>query len=110
MWPTSLHFNRNADWMITVIVKTILGLKQIIGHGQTEVLVPDGCTLKKLISSLVKIHGQDLAESLFKPGGSRMQPHIRLLVNGRDIGFLQGLQTILKDGDEVHLLPPVAGG
>ncbi len=37
-------------------------------------------------------------------------PKIRILVNGRDIDFLQGAKTGLKEGDTVVLIPPVAGG
>jgi MoaD family protein len=33
-----------------------------------------------------------------------------ILVNGRNISTLNGLDTILKDGDTVILLPPFAGG
>ncbi len=32
------------------------------------------------------------------------------LVNGRNIEFLNGLDTQLQDGDEVAIFPPVAGG
>jgi len=30
-------------------------------------------------------------------------------VNGRSIDFLQGLATILKDGDVVQIIPPFGG-
>ena len=33
-----------------------------------------------------------------------------ILVNGRNIDTLDGLDTQLKDGDSVTLLPPFAGG
>ncbi len=32
------------------------------------------------------------------------------LVNGRNIAFLQGENTILKDGDRVTIFPPIGGG
>jgi molybdopterin converting factor small subunit len=32
------------------------------------------------------------------------------MVNGRDIAFLHRLKTELQEGDEVLILPPVAGG
>jgi molybdopterin converting factor small subunit len=35
---------------------------------------------------------------------------MKLLVNGRDIDFLNRLETKLKEGDEVALFPPVGGG
>jgi molybdopterin converting factor small subunit len=33
-----------------------------------------------------------------------------LLVNGRNCMFLQGLDTVVKDGDVVDVLPVVGGG
>ena len=35
---------------------------------------------------------------------------VNLYVNGEDIRFLQGLQTSLKSGDELSIIPAVAGG
>lgn len=35
---------------------------------------------------------------------------VNLYVNGEDIRFLQGLDTGLKEGDEVSIIPAVAGG
>lgn len=35
---------------------------------------------------------------------------INIYVNGEDVRFLQGLDTPLKAGDEVSIVPAVAGG
>jgi len=35
---------------------------------------------------------------------------VNIYVNGEDIRFLQGLATPLKPGDEVSIVPAVAGG
>jgi len=35
---------------------------------------------------------------------------VNLYVNGEDVRFLQGLQTNVKAGDEVSIIPAVAGG
>ncbi len=35
---------------------------------------------------------------------------VAVLVNGRDVRDLGGMQTALADGDEVTLVPPVIGG
>ena len=35
---------------------------------------------------------------------------INIYVNGEDIRFLSGLQTPVKDGDELSIVPAVAGG
>ena len=35
---------------------------------------------------------------------------INVYVNQEDVRFLQGLQSSLKDGDEVSIVPAIAGG
>lgn len=35
---------------------------------------------------------------------------VNLYVNGEDVRFLDGLDTSLKPGDEVSIIPAVAGG
>ena len=40
----------------------------------------------------------------------RVKEMYKILVNGRDIEFLQGLNTILHEGDIIDIFPPVAGG
>ncbi|MFH1485316.1 MAG: ubiquitin-like small modifier protein 1 [Chloroflexota bacterium] len=35
---------------------------------------------------------------------------VNVFVNGEDVRFLEGLATPLKDGDEVSIVPAVAGG
>jgi molybdopterin synthase sulfur carrier subunit len=35
---------------------------------------------------------------------------VNIYVNGDDVRFLDGLGTALKDGDEVSIVPAVAGG
>ncbi|AFZ23553.1 molybdopterin converting factor, small subunit [Cylindrospermum stagnale PCC 7417] len=35
---------------------------------------------------------------------------LNLYVNSEDIRFLEGTETVLKDGDEVSIVPAVAGG
>jgi molybdopterin synthase sulfur carrier subunit len=35
---------------------------------------------------------------------------VNVYVSGEDIRFQQGLETVIEDGDEVTILPAVAGG
>ncbi len=35
---------------------------------------------------------------------------VNIFVNGEDVRFLNGLATKVKDGDEVSIVPAVAGG
>jgi molybdopterin synthase sulfur carrier subunit len=46
---------------------------------------------------------------LFDDVGS-LQEFITILKNGREITYIDGLDTELEDGDTLSVFPPVAGG
>jgi molybdopterin converting factor small subunit len=35
---------------------------------------------------------------------------VGVFVNGRNMRLISGLETCIEDGDEIRLLPPIAGG
>ena len=96
--------------MITVKVRTILAIKKILGKGEIELSVPVKSTLQELVTTLLNRSGDELASLLLEPETRNVLPHIRLMVNGRDIAFLDGMETVLQPGDDVLILPPVSGG
>ena len=48
-------------------------------------------------------------ERIVDPTG-QLHRFVNIYVNGEDVRFLKGLQTGLKDGDEISIVPAVAGG
>lgn len=96
--------------MIKVKVNTILGFTDIVGQKETDLSLPEGSTVGSLLEEMVKTFGEKLSCRLFEKGSDRLLPYIRLMVNGRDIAFLQGMGTVLRESDEVLILPPVSGG
>jgi sulfur-carrier protein len=40
----------------------------------------------------------------------QLRRFVNIYVNGEDVRFMDGLTTALKDGDEVSIVPAVAGG
>ena len=50
-----------------------------------------------------------LKERLVEDGGE-LRRFINIYVNEEDIRFLKGKATTLKDGDEVSIVPAIAGG
>jgi len=68
----------------------------------------DGKTVAELLDILFEKYGNTLKERLMKDG--ELVPFINIFVSGEDIRYLSGLETELKDGDEVAFIPAVAGG
>ena len=96
--------------MIRVKVRTILEFTRIFGKRQFEVSLADGSTVGYLLEELINTWGDELAARLFDPDRSKLLPHIGLMVNGRSIRLLENMETVLQDGDQVLILPPVGGG
>jgi molybdopterin synthase sulfur carrier subunit len=68
----------------------------------------DGGTIADCIESVERRH-PGLKERLCDERGE-LRRFVNLYVNGEDVRFLSGLQTALKDGDDVSIVPAVAGG
>ena len=99
--------------MITVKVRTILTIKSILGKGELELRLPEGSSLDDLLFSLISTYGEELSPHLVSAdvkGAAQKASITRIMINGRDIEFLNGLGTVLHEGDEVLILPIVSGG
>ncbi len=96
--------------MINVKVHTILNFKKLLGQREFSIALEEGSTVRDLLSSMIRQWGDALSPHLFDPSTDQVLPHIRLLVNGQDIQFLNGAETVLHDEDEFSLLPMLTGG
>jgi len=66
-------------------------------------------TLCELISEVAK-HARQTNKLILDPNTGRLQSSTLLLVNGRHMNLLKGLDTPLKAGDHVTVLPLLSGG
>ena len=67
----------------------------------------DGQTVGEVLDALYDRYGE-LRSRIAEDGGLRR--FVNVYVDGEDIRFLEGLDTQVNDGDEVTILPAVAGG
>jgi molybdopterin synthase sulfur carrier subunit len=65
-------------------------------------------TVAKLLDRALSIHPHRAA-GWYDEGG-QLRQSLAVFVNGEHIRYRQGLQTELKDGDEVYVIPLIAGG
>jgi molybdopterin synthase sulfur carrier subunit len=61
-----------------------------------------------LLDQLDKLH-PGIKERICDDNG-RVRRFVNIYVNGDDIRFLQNLESPLKSGDEVSIVPAIAGG
>jgi molybdopterin synthase sulfur carrier subunit len=92
-----------------VTVKFLASIREIAGSHEIQFELHLGDSVETLLELLEFRFGADFKAAVGKPFEDE-NPKIRFLVNGRDIDFLKGRKTELKEGDIVVLIPPVAGG
>ncbi|MFT5365823.1 MAG: molybdopterin synthase sulfur carrier subunit [Candidatus Latescibacterota bacterium] len=76
-------------------------------NDQAEVAV-EGSTVGEVIDTLEAQHG-GIKEKIADESGA-IRRFVNIYVNEEDIRFLDGPSTVLKDGDQVTIVPAIAGG
>ena len=89
---------------VTVLIPT--PLRKFTGDADTLTL--DGETVQNLLQALITAH-PGLQKPLMDESGSPRR-FVNLYVNGEDIRFLENTDTPLKNGDEISIVPAIAGG
>jgi len=87
-----------------VSVRLFANLREIVGNPR---LVFEASTIRAVLMTLRSEHPA-LQPLLCEDG--EVRPYITILINGKNIRDMEALATILSDGDEVAIFPPVSGG
>jgi sulfur-carrier protein len=91
---------------MSVNVKIPTQLRSVTG-GEGETIVEGASTVGEVLDGLYE-RFDGLRERIAEDGDLRR--FVNVYVGGEDIRFLDGLDTAVEDGDEVTILPAVAGG
>ena len=91
---------------MSVTVRFPASLRQLVGH-QAEVQA-EGGTLREVIEGLAS-QNAEIKHRLLDDAGE-LRRFVNAYVNEEDVRFLQKLDTPLKEGDEVSIVPQISGG
>jgi len=91
---------------MAVIVRIPTPLRSLTG-GNEEVNVEEAATVADVINSLEAKHA-GMKDRLLDEKGVRK--FINIYVGEEDIRFLEGLRTPVKDGEQISIVPAIAGG
>lgn len=93
---------------MSVLIKIPTPLRKLTAERDTITVNGGSESLGQCIESLDQEY-PGLKDRLCDESGE-LRRFVNVFVNGEDVRFLSGLQTPLKSGDEVSIVPAVAGG
>ena len=76
-------------------------------NGGQDVVNASGNTIGEIIDDLEKNH-PGIRDKLVDDKGVRR--FVNIFVGDEDIRFMEGMQTKVSDGDEISIIPAIAGG
>lgn len=88
-------------------VRYFATLREVFGGNETRVDTAQVRDVAGLLGAICDT--PERRDGLCQASGS-LRKDIVLLVNGRNIAFLAGLDTPLGEGDAIDIFPPVFGG
>ena len=85
-------------------------VKTYTNKSQDEFNLPDGTPLSGLLDKIAQAYGSQFSKEVYDPTKKEMKPTFMVMVNGVLMDQLNGVDTHLKDGDNVILMSLVTGG
>ena len=89
-------------------VRLYASLRELAGDRTVEVPLPDGATVRDILAGLIQARPA-LASHVLDSEGQVLR-YVGVFVDGRDIRYLQGLDTPVRPENQVYIFPPTAGG
>ncbi len=92
-----------------MVVKYFAYYRNYTGRKE-ETLLLGPVTAIELLRELSRLHGGALGKELLSEGGEEIHPNVIFLIDGRNIDFLMGKDSVIKEDAVVSLFPRIAGG
>lgn len=95
-----------------VEVRFFTSLREIVNKRAETLTFADGdkVTVDLVLKNLSNKYGKPFTEYVYNAKTGQPKNFLQFLVNGTSTSTLNGLETELKDGTVLAVLPPVGGG
>ena len=97
--------------MVVNIEVRVFGIFQrLSGKKRFKVRLEEPATVRKVITKLSETFSSEFKQVLLDSRLDDPRPNSLILVGGKEISTLKGLETVVKDSEEVVLVPVAHGG
>jgi len=97
--------------MVIHVEVRFLGIFQrLSGKKRFQLKLEEPATVRKLVMNLTETFSSEFKQVLVDSQLGDPRPNALILVGGKEISVLQGLETEVRDSEEIVLVPVVHGG
>ncbi|MHA1799806.1 MAG: ubiquitin-like small modifier protein 1 [Candidatus Helarchaeota archaeon] len=92
-----------------IMIEFFASLKDLANIEKIHFIIEKNSTIKSILEKLKNKLGNNFEEKIFN-SSEKLNKYVMITLNGMNINKLSGLDTIVKNGDEILMIPAVAGG
>jgi molybdopterin converting factor small subunit len=101
---------REVKMVINVEVRFLGIFQRLSGKKRFKLKLEEPATIRKAVMKLTETFSSEFKQVLVDSQLDDPRPNALILVGGKEISALQGLETLVKDAEEIVLVPMVHGG
>ena len=96
--------------VIQVEIRLLGTFQRLSGKKCFQVKLEEPATIRKVMMKLTEMFSGELKRVLIDSQLDDPRPNALILVRGKEIGVLQGMETEVRHSDEIVLIPRIHGG
>ena len=96
--------------MINITVRSAMSIAKALGGRSIKVEIDEKADVSVLFTCLSERYGETFRRYIYKEDGTFKNGFFSIMLNGRNIFALEGFKCLLKEGDDVLILPVISGG
>lgn len=93
-----------------IVVEYLGFIKNMLGKRKEEFKLRQGALLSDLLNKLSEVYGAPFKKEVYEPGEKDVKTGFVVTVNGILSEQLRGVDTRLKEGDQIILMTLMSGG
>jgi len=95
--------------LLTIKISFLSLLADLTNQEELSITIEENSTINDILKELATQFGKKFEKTIFN-SPNNLSKYLILSLNGKDIRSFDNLDTILHEGDEIILLPAIAGG
>ena len=95
--------------MLSFKIRFMGPIAELIGRTEIDVQAKEGAILSDVFTEVGREYGESVKKKIIAPDGD-FHPYVLVSVNGTEVRELNGIDTLLNDGDGILVALHVTGG